>query len=330
MDTTLNITGWSTDHWNLINRTVTDEVNKVSVAGAFLPIFGPLPGSAEDVRHQNLQIGTGEDMTGRGTGHPLIVDDTDMLKFWTNTVYVSLKQQQMVQKDLGDALLAFRRAANLVARAEDAIVFNGLKHSPGREERIQFPSPEELAAANVPPNCHVTGGEPSEGLYDYGQTYATKTAFQNEFGGIVRSTGEALVRAIATSITTLEADGHLGPFACIMGTTAYVTAYTPDRNSLVLPSDRIQPMLGTTILRSGTLDPNAVIVVALAGGPIDIVVATTPVVQFLQINLDARYIFRVYERFVLRVKERETVSSFKLSTERPSLPLSNAEPAKSE
>jgi hypothetical protein len=43
-------------------------------------------------------------------------------------------------------------------------------------------------------------------------------------------------------------------------------------------------------------------------------VATAPCVQFLQVGADAKSLFRVYERFVLRVKDAQSpsVRSFKL------------------
>ena len=49
------------------------------------------------------------------------------------------------------------------------------------------------------------------------------------------------------------------------------------------------------------------IVVSLAGANIDLVVATPPKVQFLQIDVDAKYHFRVYEKFILRIKDKTAV-----------------------
>lgn len=302
MDNPNNLTGWTADQWSLVNRTVTGEVNKVSVAGAFLPCYGPLKSTAEVVRRQNIYEGRRAEGTEGETiaVQPLMVDDVETHRLWTASIYVHLKQQQIAQEQLEDALLVFRRAANLLARAEDAIVFNGLPRPD--------PSRAELDEIQVSPLCRVTGGEQALGLVAAGR------ASEN----VRPPYGENLVPAVAAAISELETHGHLGPFACIMGMKAFVAAQTPNDGSLVLPSDRIEPLLGMKIMRAGTLRPGQILVVSLAGDPIDLVVATSPTVQFLHLTDEARYVFRVYERFVLRVKERHAVASFQLAEEKPS------------
>ena len=76
------------------------------------------------------------------------------------------------------------------------------------------------------------------------------------------------------------------------------------QQSLVLPADRVTPLLkGGPLLRSGKIDPETGIVVSLAGKAVDIVVGTPPTVQFLQRTADARFLFRVYVRFALRIRD---------------------------
>ena len=60
------------------------------------------------------------------------------------------------------------------------------------------------------------------------------------------------------------------------------------------------------------MEENHGIVVSLAGGDIDIVVATPPKAQFLQMTEDAKYLFRVYEKFVLRIKDPTAVRGFSI------------------
>lgn len=273
---------WTSEQWNQIQQLVADEVSKVSVAGSFLACCGPLEGSATVVRSQRLS----------DQPAPITVDDVATLQLWTLTVQVELKQRQLAEEHLNGATAAFRRAANLLARAEDAIVFNGLPQGD--------PTTEQRRDASIPLQCQVSGGQRLDGLVG---------AANGTSGGAGR---RELVRGIASAIATLEQNGHLGPFACILGQVAFVEANTPMPGSLVLPKDRIEPMLGTQLLRSSTLDSKQVVVVSLAGDPIDLVVATSPTVQFLNVNNEARYLFRVYEKFVLRVKEEGAVSAFSL------------------
>ncbi|WP_309717397.1 encapsulin [Armatimonas sp.] len=286
---------WSQDQWNQINQTVQEEVTKSSVAGSFLPCYGPLAKSAEVVRRQNL-------LEFDEAGTPLRVDDVETLTLCSLTVHVYLKQQQMAQERIEDALLAFRRGANILARAEDAITFRGL---PRRN-----PSREELNDILVPKQCLVTSGQKIEGLFQEGLKLRP-TGYRIPVAEPPFS--ESIVRIIVAAITALEQNGHLGPFACVLGDQAYVEAFTPERGSLVLPSDRITPMLGMPLQRSGILPPRCGVVVSLCGDPIDLVVATPPTVQFLNISDEAQYHFRVYERFTYRVKETEAICSFELA-----------------
>ena len=141
---------------------------------------------------------------------------------------------QPVQPRFTHALLVFRRAANLLARAEDAIVFNGLPNAD--------PSRAELDQIRVSTLCRVTGGELAPGLVAAGQTELAKP--------VPPPYGENLVTAVAAAISDLELYGHLGPFACIMGMQAFVAAQTPNDGSLVLPSKALRLTIVSISLRA--------------------------------------------------------------------------------
>ncbi len=76
------------------------------MAGAFLPCYGPLADSAEYVRNERVILGTGR----------LQVDDDDTLKLFNVTVLVELSSEQVSEEALSSALLAFRRAANILGQ----------------------------------------------------------------------------------------------------------------------------------------------------------------------------------------------------------------------
>jgi len=78
---------------------------------------------------------------------------------------------------------------------------------------------------------------------------------------------------------------------------------------MVLPQDRILPFLGGgALLRTSTLPEDVGLVIALGGQPIDLVVGTDISVKFLQVTLDPYYVFRVYEKIVLRVKQPDAIA----------------------
>jgi hypothetical protein len=75
-----------------------------------------------------------------------------------------------------------------------------------------------------------------------------------------------------------------------------------------VPQDRILPLLGGgSLLRSSALPEGNGVVVALGGGPIELVVAADMALQFLRVTENARFVFRVFEKIVLRVKERKAI-----------------------
>jgi uncharacterized linocin/CFP29 family protein len=284
---------WTHEQWSRVKQTVLDEATKASVVGSFLPCYGPMERSSTVVRAETLI----------DTGDPQIrVDDVTTIKICTLTVLVQLKHQQLAEENLTGALSAFRRAANLLARAEDAIAFNGL---PGAD-----PDRATMDRIKVPIQCKVTGGQTVAGLVEAGQS---SPPVGLNAAQVPAPYGENLVTAVSGAIAILEEKGHFGPFACVLGNDAFVAAHTPSQNSLVLPRDRMEPMLGMSLLRSSTLDPKQVFIVGLAGDPIDLAVATPPSVQFLNVTDEAKYLFRVYEKFVLRIKEAGAVSSFTLA-----------------
>ena len=113
----------------------------------------------------------------------------------------------------------------------------------------------------------------------------------------------------------LESLGHLGPFAVVLGSLLFDVAQSPTL-SLVLPSDRIKPLIDGPLLRSSTLNvPRWVLagapqlpsglVISLADDLVDLVVADEISVCHLQVTAAAspRHVYRVSERFTLRVKQ---------------------------
>ena len=304
---------WTEAQWNRVNSAITEEFTKASVAGACLPCYGPLGASMEAVSKQQLKP---------NTGNPSIikVSDNETTPFWTIRTYVHLNSQQVADENLSSALFAFKRAANMLARAEDRLVFVGIEGArPPRPLNIpggggSVPISDELK--NVIGNEEhffspglLTAHEPNKGHL----TIAARQ-IKDKDGNVTRNDyGEELVTKIATAIGLLEKAGYPGPFACVLGQNAFIEAHRPNPGSLVLPADRITPMLGGPLLRSGSMLDNYGVVASSCGESLDIVVATPPKAQFLNVNDEAKYVFRVYERFVLRIKDLNAVVSIGLS-----------------
>src|SRR5262249_16818952 len=94
------------------------------------------------------------------------------------------------------------------------------------------------------------------------------------------------------------------PFACVLGNQAFSAAHQATAQTrLVLPIERMERLLKGPVLRCASLRTDLGVVLAMSGEPFDIVMGTPPEVQFLQIDTGEEYLFRVYERFVLRIKD---------------------------
>lgn len=271
---------WTEDQWNRVKQVVRDEARGARVAGNILPLVGPLHADASYVTEEELILpygGSGDDKVDGFT-----VDDTKTRRLSTVQVKVFLRNAQVADPELTSALTAFRRAANVLAHLEDEIVFNG-----------------QPSADQAPPSAvglgDVRGGQRTEGLV----TAANNTPVAGN------NLGEALVAAISGAVGALEGRFHLGPFACVLGQESFKAVQTPN-NSLALPQDRILPFLGGgPLARSSSLDKG--LVIALGGAPIDLVMATDMTVEFLQTTQNAWFVFRVYEKMVLRIKQKDAV-----------------------
>jgi uncharacterized linocin/CFP29 family protein len=281
---------WSDAQWQKVKESVNEAYKKASIRDAFLrPPLGPLLGSAETVRNELIV----DPDTSPPNAFPYTITlDADHdhvnVKLVTVTVNVALSSEQVAEEALSNATLAFRRAANILAQEEDRVVFNGF--GVGGPDSV-FVSPH-------------TG--PHHGLADVNA--------QAKFGTLKPPIPEAIVEAVVHAVNDLENRFNPGPFACVLGNDLFEKANAPTA-ALVLPSDRIRPLLkGGPFLCSGTMNRKCGIVVSLAGNVVDVVMGTPPTVQFLHRSNVAKFIFRVYERFVLRIRDLKNspVAGFKI------------------
>ncbi len=289
---------WSDDQWNLVQQTVSQEAKRARVGASFLPIYGPLDPTTVAVPRLLL----GQDAAGNPPAPRLVINSDPDLALTTITSLVYLRTNEVSDPDLSAALGLFRRAANLIARAEDALIFHG-----------------QPALADWPPNTpaalravgRITGGGATEGLLPPQLPAAPLAGPIARIGlrGEIRlpPVGPLLVRSVVAAITSLEAAGHFGPYACALSNDLFEVACEPVPGSLVMPRDRILPFVDGQLYRCGALSPGYGVVVSLGGSPIELVVAADISVKFLQINTEPRYVFRVSERIVLRAKEMDSV-----------------------
>ena len=113
---------WNEDQWSAVNKAVHDEALRARVAASFLPLYGPLPADTQSVPLNKLSL---VDNSSGASKERLDVNDYDTLRLTTVSVNVYLKGAQVADPELAAAQIMFRRAAAVVARVEDDIIFNG-------------------------------------------------------------------------------------------------------------------------------------------------------------------------------------------------------------
>jgi uncharacterized linocin/CFP29 family protein len=331
---------WTDEQWGRVNQVIQEEAKRARVAATFLPLYGPLPADTDFVRRQGIsyaspaaladaarneinaagaeytaalnprapryldaaaalqRLTSAQDIVRR---RQLNIDDRDTIRLATLQVMVPVRNAQMADPELSSALALFRRAANVLARVEDAVVFRGLVPDPTNPGGYAPPG----SLVGLPRIWQITGAVDAAGLW------APDGRLRREVLPGRADQGPQIVAAVSGAIGDLEQNGHFGPFAVVLGQGLFLVAQTPDPGSLVLPQDRIIPFLGGgPLLRSSTLDEfagNSGIVVALGGAPVELVVATDVCVQFLQVTSEPIFLFRVCEKIALRIRERHAI-----------------------
>jgi uncharacterized linocin/CFP29 family protein len=222
---------------------------------------------------------------------PLEAKDKQIIELSTLQVKVKLRGAQLADPELGSVLSVFRRAGNILARVEDALVFDGQDGAGPIAAALGVEIADDQGAPGLITDA-VAGTPPV-------------------------TDGDSLVAAVANAIGYLETNGHFGPFAVVLSQPLFLISLQPDPDRpQVTPQQQIIPLLGGgPLLRSSAIANGLGIVVALGGDPIDLVVATDMSVQFLQLTTDPMYIFRVYEKLALRIKSEKAV--VKLTGEAP-------------
>jgi hypothetical protein len=134
---------------------------------------------------------------------------------------------------------------------------------------------------------------------------------------------DGLMQAIIGAINSLEDNGYVAPYVCVFGRKPFEAAFKSINNSTVLPRDRIEPLIGRELLHASGIDivphsfdlynPNEEewqsrgVLLSMANEPIDLALAAEATPEFRQVDVKGHYVFSVFERFALRIKDAEAI-----------------------
>lgn len=351
-----NYPNWTDEQWKRVTELVATEADKARVGARYLPLYGPVDPSVVAVPDYLLGTRPNPKFAPLRSRNRLDVDSSPNTYLATITVQIPLANHEVAEPELQAASVAFRRAAVTIARIEDALLFNGQaapSYAPpptyrggwlddlpsiysvnkGAQQaglvpagaRPNKPPPVGSVAPRVDVKLPLPANAPAQPW-----SPADRALYMGPWS-------EILVRSISDTIGLLEGNGHSGPFACFLSPNLFEAVHTPSP-SMVLPRDRILPFLGGEYLcRSNTIPDGYGIVVAGVppyeidaygkrqkqnggGSPVEIVVATDISLRYLQQTPEPRFLFRIWEKIALRVKEWNAVAVLRPDSHSDSVP----------
>jgi hypothetical protein len=314
--------GWTEAQWNRVREEVLRAWNGVRVAGSFLSVYRSLPPSTQIVPSELLiRDGTIDE---RSTAPLLEID-----------LPVKLTRQQVLEEDLSSALLQFRRRATQLGQLEDWYVFNGTypyEFSGTHQPSYSFlddltPKPSflrvgrDLIADHEVQLLGLLQRHPGALGLIQGARQVKPPRERVEWKPDDEELNyKTLVTVIIKAMNTLEDHGYVAPYACVFGRKAFEAAHEPPDNSLTFPRDRLEPLIGRELLHTSAIDTvpkgqaalaekwrRRGLLVSLAGDAVDLVIAVQATPEFRHVDQEGRYVFSVFERFTLRIKDPRAI-----------------------
>jgi uncharacterized linocin/CFP29 family protein len=293
--------GWAPDIWGRIDQAVHDEIRRTVVGRRFLPLVPSA--DALTVPADKVVETQSPPPPAPAQSTVLTVNEaavTEVIEIFVE--FALTKQQVEAEASLSTALTLATRAANRLAQGEDLLLFQGndvIKNDElftnGKVQTRAGPGPFGLANTADPP-----------GVVDFPIKTEPVPFIQDS-----KAYGENTFAAVASAYSRLQKDGHYGPYALVLPTKPYADAYAPLKTTLIMPADRITPIVDGRFYGTGTLPECASVggvrvdvgvLVSLGGNTLDLVFGRDATTAFDAIE-QGLYKFRVFERFALRDKD---------------------------
>jgi uncharacterized linocin/CFP29 family protein len=283
---------WSSATWDAVKQAVHQETQRTKIAQKILPIHIALPRDAtvpsEEINKSTLEISEGSPTSIIETSVPFTMSDT----------------QVQPEEPLSTALTLATKAANLIATAQDLIVFQGNRVI----NRKNIVDPPGFVRAKL-------NGNNGKGLLGERDIKSIQVPQLRRAGRSARASatstyGENTFAKVAQGIAELQSDGHYGPYALVLHSNIYADTFAPLQDIPIMPADRIKPLVEKGFYGTGTLPERYGVLLSLGGNSMDLVVGLDAVPEFISYtpgNNGAMYSFQVRERFTLRLKDKNAI-----------------------
>jgi uncharacterized linocin/CFP29 family protein len=266
---------WSPSVWKALDDAVHDEFHRTAVGLKFIPFHGQMD-NATNVPADVIDLTT---MTVNEAAVTALVE--------LGIDFGLTRQQTAAEEQDATGVTLGTRAANLLAQAEDLVIFQG-------EAALKNPIFKRVQQRSG------TGGPGL--LASATETVAVAPIAQNP-----QLYGENSFRSVADAYGRLQRQGHAGPYALALHSDVYADTLAPIANMPSVPADQIRQLTTLGMFGTGALPQHTGVLVSVGGNSMDLVVGMEPTTEVLQQDKDGFYRFRVFERFVLRVKDKTAV-----------------------
>jgi len=328
---------WSKDVWDRIDQAVALEVKRTRIGARFLPMR-QVPPKTTSVPSDSYSIST----PGDGSGSIFSVDEGATIRLNEYYVEFELTPQQVDQEEADFKLLGHStavtlatKAANILAQAEDLIIFQGQNAITGAVpfitqlvQTLGGNKPLDTGLLNFGVGGTAPAVPPITGPLTPAPAAPIAVIPVPELAPAVPGViyGPNTFEAVAQAYSQLQAVGQYGPYALVLETVPYADTFAPLPATLTLTADRIKPLVTAGYFGAGTLPPNPPVaaaappappyygvLVSLGGNTMDLVVGIDPIAAFLQEDTTGNFRFRVLQRFALRVKDPTAITILKFA-----------------
>lgn len=275
---------WGGEIWQRIDRSVQAESMQTTSASAFLPRVVPMPG-ALTVDSDATLLDTPQLSINEAATLPLI-------EVWVE--FALTPQQVEREMEINTACTLARRATNVLIQATDLLIFQGQAAVTG----------DPLFTAR---RVRVRSGPAGTGLVDVVQGAGSQILEVPAVDAASHRFGDRTFEAVTEGCARLVGKGHYGPYALILHTIPYADTFAPLAVTLATPASLLEPMAGAGFYGTGTLPTLTGLLIAVGGNSMDLVVGRDATTTFLQQDAEGKYVFRVYKRFALRVKDDSAI-----------------------
>jgi uncharacterized linocin/CFP29 family protein len=333
--------GWTEAQWNRVREEVLQAWQRVRVAGSFLPIYGPLPPSTTVVPSEVLEPDGSVD--DRATASlleialPVTLSRQQIREEDLSSALLQFRRRATQLGQLEDWYIfnGTYPSIKLSDSAPDKLAEEKQIALPAYRPDLAYLSdlaPSQWAPMSGPPtpiegvdqNLQIKGMR-QRNPGSLGLIEGPRVKRQEELAKKHPLDNNGLMQAIVDAINSLEENGYVAPYVCVFGRKPFEAAFKSINNSTVLPRDRIEPLIGRELLHASGIDvlphrfdpddakldqdewQSRGVLLSIATEPIDIALAAEATPEFRQVDLKGSYVFSVFERFALRIKDPKAV-----------------------